>query len=214
MDNLKRADRQLFIASGNQNKIREFSSLLKGRGFNISWPENEGIIYELEEDGLTFTENALIKARALHLLTGSYVVADDSGLAVEALGGKPGVHSSRFGGEKSTYPEKFKKLENMLKEKQADKMSASFICAIALILPDGSEYILEGELKGSLHFPARGEGGFGYDPIFLPIGADKTLAEISEEEKNLISHRGQALKKLLDLLEELEKKSVIDGDFQ
>ncbi len=148
------------------------------------------------EDGVTFAENALIKARALAAFTGLPAVADDSGLAVDVLGGAPGIFSARWAGRHGDDAANLELLLAQLADIARERRGAQFICAAALVTPDGAEHVEEGALRGSLAFAPRGTGGFGYDPVLVPEGDDRTTAQLSAEEKNAISHRGTAFRAL------------------
>ena len=164
------------------------------------WKE-EGFDPDIVEDGKTFEENALIKARAVHALAeGAYVMADDSGLCIDALDGAPGIYSARFCGEDSTYPEKFAKIFEMLKDVPEEKRTAKFVCSIAVVRPDGSEFTVRGEVCGVLHEKPMGDGGFGYDPIFYVPEFGMTTAQMTKEQKNSISHRGKASRAMAEKL--------------
>lgn len=189
---------KLIIASNNSHKIYEIKQILSGKFDEILSLREEGVEHETVEDGETFMDNALKKAREIAQITGSAALADDSGLCVNALGGAPGVFSARYAGggvEHSTDAENnsflLKKLDGI-----ADR-SAYFICTIALVYPDGREITAEGYMHGEIIDSPRGAQGFGYDPLFLPKGESRTVAELSDGEKNAISHRGNALKNLL-----------------
>lgn len=189
----------MILASGNRHKLREFRELLPGIDLE---PLPDGL--ELpEETGETFAENALLKARAAHRTTGKAVVADDSGIEVEALGGRPGVRSARFAGENATDEEN---LALVLREVAAAKGGdlARYVCVIALVEESGEERLFEGRCTGRLIDSPRGAGGFGYDPAFVPdeTGPDdgRTMAELEPAEKNRISHRGRAARALLEVL--------------
>ncbi len=191
---------KLVIASNNKGKIREYKQLLEPLGYEVCSQSEAGIDIEVEETGTTFAENSALKARAVYELCGCAVLADDSGLSVDALGGEPGVYSARYGG--STTDEQrialvLRKLEGVTK----DKRGAHFVCTIHFIKADGSEIAVEGRVYGSIGYEPLGENGFGYDPIFMYEG--KSFAQVDAEVKNQVSHRAQALKKLL---EELKKQ--------
>ena len=165
--------------------------------------KEEGFDPDIVEDGKTFEENALIKARAVHALAkGAYVMADDSGLCIDALDGAPGIYSARFCGEDSTYPEKFAKIFEMLKDVPEEKRTAKFVCSIAVVRPDGSEFTVRGEICGVLHEKPMGDGGFGYDPIFYVPEFGMTTAQMTKEQKNSISHRGKASRAMAEKLKE------------
>ena len=189
---------KLIIASNNAHKIHEIKNILSGKFEEILSLCEAGVSHETVEDGETFMENSLKKAREIAEITGCAALADDSGLCVKALDGAPGVYSARFAGESD--PAVRDSANNVLLleklEGVADR-SAYFICAIALIYPDGGEVTAEGYMHGNIIDAPRGSCGFGYDPLFLPDGESRTVAEMSDEEKNLISHRANALKNLL-----------------
>ena len=160
-----------------------------------------GIQAEIEEDGKSFEENALIKARAVCRLAGEMVLADDSGLEIDYLNGEPGIYSARYMGEDTSYRIKNQNLMDRLSGVPDEKRTARFVCAIAAAFPDGREYVVRGTIEGRIGYEERGENGFGYDPIFYLPDRDVSTAQLSREEKNSISHRGNALKKMKELLE-------------
>jgi len=180
----------LFLASNNSHKISEIQSKLDTIGIRVLSPKDEGIKFEAEETGKTFEENAIIKAEILYKLTGKPVLADDSGLAVESLNGRPGVYSSRYSGPDATDVENNLKLLKELQNHQ--NRSAAFICVMAFILGDETK-IFTGSCEGTILKEFKGNSGFGYDPLFYIPTLKKTMAEINLEEKNVISHRGKAL---------------------
>ena len=183
------------IATNNPGKLREISDILGGLGARAVSQKEAGISVSPEETGETFTENALIKARAACKASGLPAIADDSGLCVDALGGAPGVYSARF-------CEKDHALFLLSKMKGEKNRRAHFECAAACVFPDGEELVAVGRCDGLITEEARGTGGFGYDPVFLDEASGKTFAELSEEKKNGISHRGRALNELARLLKE------------
>ena len=185
---------RLIIATGNEDKVREIDEILEGTGFEAISMKQAGFDPDIVEDGTTFEENALKKAMAVHELSGEYVMADDSGLCIDALDGAPGIYSARFCGEDSTYEEKFKKIFEMLADVPEEQRTAQFVCAIAVVRPDGTSFTVRGECRGVLHEKPMGENGFGYDPIFYLPDKDVSTAELSPEDKNAISHRGNALR--------------------
>ena len=192
----KAAYPEIVIATHNPGKFREMKALLDPLGFKIFSLKDFPEIPPVAEDGATFAENAGKKAKTVADRTGRLAIADDSGLVVKALGGRPGVFSSRFAGEKATDGNKCQRvLEEMagIPEKQR---KAVFVCAIALALPKGEVKIVEGECQGRISFAPRGEYGFGFDPIFFVPEFGKTMAELEPEVKNQISHRARALNKL------------------
>jgi len=187
---------KLLIASGNQGKVMEITSLLSG--FNVSvLPATDFDIKEPEETGKTFKENAELKARHYGKAAGIPALADDSGLAVEALNGDPGIYSARWAGDEKNFNKAMQRIENELADNANKK--AKFVCALSLYWPDTDKIAtFEGEVQGTLTFPAKGEEGFGYDPIFVPDGYKKTFAEIPRDEKQKISHRAKAFTKLIE----------------
>ena len=192
---------KLILATSNKDKAREIAEMLDGTPFVVTTMKEEGFDPDIVEDGKTFEENALIKARAVHALAeGAYVMADDSGLCIDALDGAPGIYSARFCGEDSTYPEKFAKIFEMLKDVPEEKRTAKFVCSIAVVRPDGSEFTVRGEVCGVLHEKPMGDGGFGYDPIFYVPEFGMTTAQMTKEQKNSISHRGKASRAMAEKL--------------
>ena len=191
---------RLIIATGNEDKVREIDEILEGTGFEAISMKQAGFNPDIVEDGTTFEENALKKAMAVHELSGEYVMADDSGLCIDALDGAPGIYSARFCGENSTYEEKFRKIFEMLADVPEDKRTAQFVCAIAVVKPDGTSFTVRGECRGVLHEKPVGENGFGYDPIFYVPEFGMTTAQMEPEVKNSISHRGRALRAMVEKL--------------
>ena len=192
---------KLILATSNKDKAREIAEILSDTPFVVTTMKEEGYDPDIVEDGKTFEENALIKARAVHALAeGAYVMADDSGLCIDALDGAPGIYSARFCGENSTYPEKFAKIFEMLKDVPEEKRTAKFVCSIAVVRPDGSEFTVRGEICGVLHEKPMGDGGFGYDPIFYVPEFGMTTAQMTKEQKNSISHRGKASRAMAEML--------------
>ncbi|MCB4203443.1 XTP/dITP diphosphatase [Deferribacterales bacterium Es71-Z0220] len=184
---------KILLATKNKHKVREISDILKSRATVVSAFEELNIYDDIKEIGKTFEENACIKALYISKFADDYVIADDSGLEVYALGGRPGVFSARFAGENATDEENNKKL---LKElENIDDRKARYVCAIALAKKGKIIEVFTGELKGEIGVNPKGDNGFGYDPIFV-LKNGKTAAEISPEEKNKISHRAKALKKM------------------
>lgn len=190
---------KLIIASNNAHKIYEIKKILSGKFDEILSIREAGIDHETVEDGKTFAENALKKAREIVAISGCASLADDSGICAHALDGAPGIYSARFAGE-YIGQESDDANNALLLEKLADKedKTAHYTCAMALVYPDGREVIAEGHMYGSITDNPRGERGFGYDPLFIPDGENRTVAEMSDEEKNAISHRGRALAALLN----------------
>ncbi len=192
---------KLILATSNKDKAREIAEILSDTPFVVTTMKEEGYDPDIVEDGKTFEENALIKARTVHALAkGAYVMADDSGLCIDALDGAPGIYSARFCGEDSTYPEKFAKIFEMLKDVPEEKRTAKFVCSIAVVRPDGSGFTVRGEVCGVLHEKPMGDGGFGYDPIFYVPEFGMTTAQMTKEQKNSISHRGKASRAMAEKL--------------
>ena len=196
---------KLLIATNNNKKLNEIRKILDGSAIEILSMDDVGIDVEVEETGLTFAENALIKARELFKISGVPTLADDSGLVVEALGGAPGVFSARYSGVEGVNKDNAN-IEKLLKElSQTDQnRKAYFACAIALIDELGNENVVEGQCHGSIGNKKKGNNGFGYDPVFIVDGFNgKTMAELEPEIKNSISHRGNALRKIKKVLEQI-----------
>ncbi len=199
---------KLLIASNNPGKLYEFQRLAGLPGIELINPQQAGLghNFEVEETGSTFEENAILKARKYSGATGLHALGDDSGLEVEALGGEPGIYSKRYAGENATDPQRISFLLEKMKEIPSGKRAARFVAALALAAPDGS--ILEikiGYCPGQIAFNPRGTNGFGYDPIFLVEDSGRTMAELSNLEKNLVSHRGNAARLLTPALQALAK---------
>ena len=191
---------KLIFATGNENKMREIREILDGKGYEILSMKEAGIDIDVVEDGKTFSENALIKARAICKASGELVLADDSGLEIDALGGEPGIYSARYMGHDTSYVEKNNNLISRLEGVPDEKRTARFVCAMAAVFPNGREEVVVGTMEGRIGYEIVGENGFGYDPIFYLPEYGKTSAEISPEEKNAISHRGKALRAIAELL--------------
>jgi len=185
---------KLLLATKNRGKIKEIIRLLKGQRVEVLTLDDFPGISLPKEDRSTFKGNALKKARVAGE-TGLAAISDDSGLCVDALGGRPGVLSARYAGDDATDEKNCEKLLLEMKDVPEGKRTASFVCVIALFLPSGKEKTFEGRLEGVIAAKPKGRGGFGYDPVFFLPGKNKTLAELKPEEKNLLSHRGAALKR-------------------
>jgi len=198
---LNAAKDKIVIASGNEGKVREIGSMLSSLGFEIIAQQRLGIS-SVPETGATFRENALIKARHAAAKSGLPAIADDSGLVVDALGGRPGVHSARYAGKNASDEENVDKLLAELQGVAAGKRGAHYECAAVWLSPDASiaPLIAEGQWHGCVIDERRGDGGFGYDPVFLDLEMNMTGAEMSIEEKNRQSHRGKAFRQLRELL--------------
>lgn len=187
---------KLIIASNNKHKIYEIKKILGTKFAEILSLKEAGIIHETIEDGTTFSENALKKAKEIAEISGCAALADDSGICVDALGGAPGVYSARFsgGGDEENNKLLLKKLEN------EENRKAHYTCAMALVYPDGKQITAEGYMYGEITDNPRGDRGFGYDPLFVPTGEKRTVAEMTDDEKNSISHRANSLAELLSKL--------------
>lgn len=186
----------MIVATRNRGKIREVREALKGLGLRIHALSDFPGVSEIEENGKTFAENALKKARHYSKHFGKVTLADDSGLEVDSLKGLPGVYSARYAGEKASTQENNEKLLREMKGVPISKRGARFRCIIAVVSPDGRELLADGSCKGRIGFREKGRRGFGYDPLFILPNYGRTMAELSLEEKNRISHRGKALKKI------------------
>ncbi|MGE5421075.1 MAG: RdgB/HAM1 family non-canonical purine NTP pyrophosphatase [Chloroflexota bacterium] len=186
----------LIFASNNPHKVKEIGSII-GPDFRLSSLADLEITDDIPENELTLEGNALAKARYVHRITGKNVFADDTGLETEALNGMPGVHSARFAGESKNSDANIGKLQSLLQGKENRK--ARFRTVIALVW-NSKEYLFDGTVSGEIIKEKRGTGGFGYDPVFVPEGRNKTFAEMSLEEKNTLSHRARAFEKLREFL--------------
>lgn len=192
---------KVVLATGNAGKVRELASLLEDFGLDIVAQTELGV-ESAEETGLTFIENAILKARHAAQITGLPAIADDSGLAVDALGGAPGIYSARYAGVDASDQQNLEKLLDALQDVPDDQRQAQFHCVLVYLrhAEDPTPLVCHGSWRGVIAREAAGHGGFGYDPIFFVPSEGKTAAELSREEKSAISHRGQALKLLLDAL--------------
>ena len=191
---------KLIVATGHQNKMREIRAIFGDGEMEILSMKEAGIDVDVEENGTTFAENALIKARAISNICHELVLADDSGLEIDALGGEPGIYSARYLGHDTSYDLKNKNLIERLEGVPDEKRTARFVCAMAAVFPDGREETVVGTMEGRIGYEIAGSNGFGYDPIFYLPEYQKTSAEISPEEKNAISHRGKALRAIAERL--------------
>lgn len=195
----------IVLATRNRNKVRELKSMLSKSsselGLNVVSLADFDDISPIIEDGESFSENAAKKALVVARATGKIAVADDSGLEVDALAGRPGVLSARFAGEEASDKENNEKLLALLRDVPERRRQARFVCCAAIANPEGVIDVVEGSCKGTIAFTEKGSGGFGYDPLFLPIECHKTFAELSPDVKNRISHRARALEKALLVLD-------------
>jgi XTP/dITP diphosphohydrolase len=191
---------KLLVATNNRGKLREYASLLDGLGFELVTLAGAGITVEIEETGSSMEQNAIQKATGFAELSGLVTLADDSGLEVDALGGEPGPLSRRYAGENASDTERNDYLLAKLRDVPRERRGARFRCVIAVAAPDGGVKTCEGVCEGTIAFEPRGEGGFGYDPIFCLPELDRRMAELTLDEKNRISHRAKAAREARRLL--------------
>lgn len=192
---------KIILASNNANKLREFRNILEPLGYEVITQREAGADIEAEETGTTFEENAYIKAKAAYDLTGLPVIADDSGLVVDALGGEPGIYSARYAEEGKRCVKVLSKLEGVPDEKR----TARFVCALCYIDENGDAFAVNGICEGKIGYEKRGTNGFGYDPIFMY--GDRSFAELSAEEKDSVSHRAKALQAFEEHMKKLADKN-------
>ena len=193
---------KIIFATGNEGKMKEVRMILEDLGLPVLSLKDAGITADVEENGTTFEENAQIKAKAIMELTGALVLADDSGLEVDALDKEPGIYSARYMGHDTSYHIKNQNIIDRLEGKVGEERSARFVCAIAAAFPDGRVLITRGTMEGQIGYEEKGENGFGYDPIFYLPEYQCYSAELSLEEKNKLSHRGKALRLMKERLYE------------
>ena len=193
--------KNIIFATGNKDKMREIREIMADCGVQIQSMKEAGIQVDIVEDGKTFEENALIKARAIAAHTDAIVLADDSGLEIDYLNKEPGIYSARYMGEDTSYRIKNANLIERLNGVPDEKRTARFVCAVAAAFPDGSVKTVRGTMEGRIGYEEKGENGFGYDPIFYLPEYGCTSAELSMEEKNKISHRGKALRAIKEELQ-------------
>ena len=203
---------KLLVATGNAHKLEEFARILAPMGFQLMMPADAGASLEgVVENGATFAENAAIKARALFERTGIPAVADDSGLCVDALDGRPGIHSARYMGEDTPHSEKIKGLLRELAGVPAERRTARFVASICCVLGKDEVIACEGSCEGVIGFAPSGGGGFGYDPVFY-VG-DKSFGELTPEEKDAVSHRGRALREFAEKMKTyLDNRETAKGE--
>ena len=201
--------KKIVFATGNKGKVKEIQMILADLGVEVTTMKEEGIFVDVEENGTTYEENAMIKAREVAKYTDAIVMADDSGLEIDYLNKEPGIYSARYMGEDTSYRIKNGNLIDRLAGVPDEQRTARFVCAIAAVLPDGKEFTTRGVIEGRIGYEEKGENGFGYDPIFYVPEFGKTTAELTEEEKNQVSHRGRAL----EIMKE-ELKKYADTDCQ
>ncbi|MGI6106298.1 MAG: RdgB/HAM1 family non-canonical purine NTP pyrophosphatase [Raoultibacter sp.] len=194
--------KKVVIASNNAHKVSEIKTALNFEGWEFYTLRELGIVSEPEEDADTFEGNARIKAQAAHAACGYAALADDSGIVVDALNGAPGVFSARYAGEHGSDADNNTKLLAELEEIPDERRTGRFVCSLVFIDEDGTELVAQGTIEGYIGYELQGDEGFGYDPLFFPLEfkGEKTLAEVSQDEKNAISHRGNALRNLKEKL--------------
>lgn len=195
---------RIVFATGNAGKIKEIQMIMADTGMEVVSMKEAGITLDIVEDGSTYEENALIKARAVAACTDDIVMADDSGLEIDYLNQEPGVFSARYMGEDTSYRIKNANLIGRLDGVPEEQRTARFVCAIAAVLPDGRELTTRAAIEGRIGYEEKGSNGFGYDPIFYVPQFQKTTAELTEEEKNQVSHRGKALQLMKEELKKYE----------
>ena len=196
--------RKIVLSSGNKHKISEIKDILKDMPFEVLSKDDLGFIdFDVEEDGKTLEENAFKKAEELHKLVKGIVIADDTGLFVDELNGEPGVYSARYAGELVSYKANNELLLKNLSDVPMEKRTAHFKTVIAVVFEDGSKMAAEGKVYGKIDFKEKGSNGFGYDPLFVVEDTGKTFAEMTEAEKNKVSHRARALMNLKEKLEDI-----------
>lgn len=196
-------DKKIIFATGNKNKMIEIRQILGDLGWEILSMKEAGILLDIVEDGTTFEENALIKAKAVAQHCDAIVLADDSGLEIDYLNKEPGIYSSRYAGEDTSYEIKNQMLLDRLSGVPREKRTARFVCAIAAVVPDHELIVVRGTIEGYIGDKPAGENGFGYDPIFYVPDLNCSTAELSPEDKNARSHRGNALRMMREKLMEL-----------
>ena len=192
---------KIIFATGNEGKMREVRMILGDLGIQVISMKEAGVTAEADENGTTFEENAIIKAKEIMEKTGEIVLADDSGLEVDALGGEPGIYSARYMGYDTSYHIKNNSLIERLEGKTGEERSARFVCAIAACFPDGRVLTTRGTMEGQIGYEEKGENGFGYDPIFYLPEYQCYSAALPLEEKNKLSHRGKALRLMKEALQ-------------
>ncbi len=206
-------EKRIVFATGNQNKMTEIRMILEDLGMPIYSMNELHIDTDIVEDGISFEENAEIKARAVaRLLPHDIVLADDSGLEIDYLDGAPGIYSSRFAGEDTSYDIKNRIFLDKLEGVPEEERTARFVCAIAAVFPDGNVETVRGTIEGQIAHEIAGENGFGYDPIFYVPEYGCTTAEMDPEKKNALSHRGNALRAMRKIIEEKYKKDEVEDE--
>ena len=198
---------RLILASNNKNKLREFKQLVEGMDIELLSQSEAGLHLDVEETGTTFEENALLKAESGCRESGMPCIADDSGLAVDKLGGAPGVYSARYSGVHGDDDANNKKLLRELYGVPPEERGAAYVSVVCCVYPDGRVLTARGECRGKIGFTEQGDGGFGYDPLFLPeeYGSKRTMAQLTADEKDAISHRGKAVQEIARRIGEIKE---------
>jgi XTP/dITP diphosphohydrolase len=197
-------DNRIIFATGNEGKMKEVRIILADLGLEVLSLKEAGINIDIEENGTTFEENAIIKANAIREIANCIVLADDSGLEIDYLDKAPGIYSARYMGEDTSYDIKNNKILELLKDVPNEKRTARFVCAIAAALPNGNVFTTRGTIEGIIGYEIEGENGFGYDPIFYLPEYKCTTAQLSMDKKNELSHRGKALRAMKEILRKEE----------
>lgn len=192
--------KKIIFATTNQNKVREVNMMMKDFDVELCTMKDAGVDVDIVEDGTTFEENAVIKAKTIMEMTGEIALADDSGLEVDYLDGAPGIYSARFLGEDTSYDIKNNYIIDKLKDVKGKERSARFVCAMAVVFPDGEVITCKGTIEGLIAYEQKGNNGFGYDPIVYVPEYEMTTGEMAPELKNSISHRGRALEQMKEIL--------------
>lgn len=192
--------KRIIFATTNKNKVREVNMMMEGFDVELCTMKEAGVQVEIVEDGTTFEENAIIKAKTVMEITGEIAIADDSGLEVDYLDGAPGIYSARFLGEDTSYDVKNNYIIDKLKDVKGKERSARFVCAMAVAFPDGEVITCKGTIEGLIAYEQKGTNGFGYDPIVYVPEYEMTTGEMAPELKNSISHRGRALEQMKEIL--------------
>ena len=201
--------RRMIFATGNENKMVEIREILGELPLEIQSMKEAGVYADVDENGSTFEENALIKARAICKLAGEMVLADDSGLEIDYLNKEPGIYSARFAGEDTSYDIKNRIFLDRLEGVPDDERTARFVCAVAAVFPDGTSCTVRETIEGQIAHEIAGDNGFGYDPIFYVPEYGSTTAQMDPEQKNLLSHRGKALRAMKRILEEKLREEAL-----
>jgi len=199
---MQRIDNRVLFATTNKNKVNEINQMLKGSNIEVVSMEEAKIDIDVVEDGDTFEENAIKKATEIMKVANMTVIADDSGLEIDYLGKEPGIYSARYLGRETPYPQKNEIILDKLKGVPEEKRKARFVCSVAVAFTDGTTKVVKETIEGIIGYEQKGENGFGYDPIFFVPEYNMTTAQMKPEQKNKISHRGKAIKKIIQVLEE------------